>query len=452
MTTTNRIRRIKSAGIHAMILAGLIGAAGAGAQGLPGWTKQKKITMNTTATGANVAGEVKAYPVAVSLTAANFDFASAKADGSDLRFTNAAGAELPFEIESWDAAGKKAAAWVKTDVKGNDKTQFLTIHWGNPAATAAGDGKKVFAKEEGWSSAWHLAEKGGDAAGYYKDAGENGANGTGVNIKGDATGEGRMGPALNLTRASKQYILIDGSAASPLYNPTPSKGTFSIWSNAKSHTGGYVAMFSKGETGFRIHYFGDGPQTEPCIDVGSYDWCPLPKGSHTNVDDNKWYHLMYVVDKPSAWYYINGKLEVTEKDEGAWKTSGNEPVAIGNNATRARSFDGRLDEARIMGVPKDANWAKLDYESQKEGSTFLTIGTVATGLGESGRTHLADYARGAAIRRFDIHGRLVATVRSTGDARADAFELARNAKPGLHFDRLLAADGSILQTRRVILP
>lgn len=66
---------------------------------------------------------------------------------------------------------------------------------------------------------------------------------------------------------------------------------------------------------------------------------PLPKGTYTKVEDNKWYHFMFVIDRPSAWYHINGKLEVTVKDEGSWKTAGNEPVAIGNNATRASPLD-----------------------------------------------------------------------------------------------------------------
>ena len=32
------------------------------------------------------------------------------------------------------------------------------------------------------------------------------------------------------------------------------------------------------------------------------------------------------------------------------------------------------NEARILNVLKDANWAKLEYESQKEGQKFLTFG------------------------------------------------------------------------------
>ena len=35
--------------------------------------------------------------------------------------------------------------------------------------------------------------------------------------------------------------------------------------------------------------------------------------------------------------------------------------------------DGSLDEARILNVVKDADWAKLEYESQREGQKLVTF-------------------------------------------------------------------------------
>ncbi|GLZ28967.1 hypothetical protein Lesp02_11570 [Lentzea sp. NBRC 105346] len=356
------------------------GAQGAqGAQGArpAGWSQTKKIVLDTSAAGANVGADVPGFPVPVRLDATNFDFSQAKPDGSDIRFTGTGNTPLPYEIERWDAAAKQASIWVKTDVKGNNAGQHITMLYGNPEAKSESDGSKVFDPKDGWITAHHLAETGG---GQYRDSTGNGAHGKGVNITGDATAPGRVGPALKLDRNKSEYVLLDGSDTSKLFNPLPAKGTFSIWSNARSHPKDYIAMFSKGESGFRIHYFGAGPQTEPCIDVANYDWCPLPDGPFTKVDNNKWYHFVFVLDKPNAWYYINGKLEVTKQDTGAWKTTGTEPVTIGNNEktpgsnSRKRSFDGMLDEARILGVPKDKNWAKLDFESQKPGGTFVKIG------------------------------------------------------------------------------
>jgi hypothetical protein len=50
-------------------------------------------------------------------------------------------------------------------------------------------------------------------------------------------------------------------------------------------------------------------------------------------------------------------------------------LMIGNNSSATgRTFDGFVDEVRIMGVPKDANWLKPEYESAKPGQRFLTFG------------------------------------------------------------------------------
>src|SRR4051812_45161080 len=154
------------------------------------WSGHRNIIMNTTATGANIAGDVKKYPVAVQLTDSTFDFSKAKPNRDDIRFADAMGAALPYEIESWDAAAKKAAIWVRTDVKANDKTQFITLYWGNAEAASESDGKKVFDVADGFLGVWHLAEKGNVTAGGYKDATSSAAHATGVKITGDATADG----------------------------------------------------------------------------------------------------------------------------------------------------------------------------------------------------------------------------------------------------------------------
>jgi hypothetical protein len=51
------------------------------------WPISIPITMNTSESGANIKGDVAEYPVALALSAENFDFTQAKPDGSDLRFS-----------------------------------------------------------------------------------------------------------------------------------------------------------------------------------------------------------------------------------------------------------------------------------------------------------------------------------------------------------------------------
>jgi len=91
---------------------------------------------------------------------------------------------------------------------------------------------------------------------------------------------------------------------------------------------------------------------------------------------DKWYHFVGVHDHPHLKLYVNGKHDKTTTFDTAWK-SDDHAVGIGNQSQfpeRGRQWDGLLDEARVLSVPKDEHWIKLDYESQKEDQRFLTFG------------------------------------------------------------------------------
>ena len=104
----------------------------------PSWRYARSFHLNTTASGAQVTGDVYNFPVLVRLTAANFVFAQAKADGGDIRFTKNDGTALSFEIERWDPVAGLAEAWVKVDtVRGNDSSRFIIMYWGASASSAA---------------------------------------------------------------------------------------------------------------------------------------------------------------------------------------------------------------------------------------------------------------------------------------------------------------------------
>jgi hypothetical protein len=44
------------------------------------------------------------------------------------------------------------------------------------------------------------------------------------------------------------------------------------------------------------------------------------------------------------------------------------------HANEQRSWEGILDEARVMNVAVSTDWITLDYQSQKPGAKFLSFG------------------------------------------------------------------------------
>ena len=354
------------------------------------WRYERTITLDTTAAGAAVAGDVKAYPLALTFDGVSFDFAQAAADGRDLRFARPDGTLLPCAIESWNPASKSGAVWVKVDVKGNDKTQSFVLYWGNDKAEAACDSAGVFDTASGFVGVWHLSEDGSSDADGYQDATANAAHGTGVNLKPGARTAGRVGHGVQLRYADQQWIKVENDKRK-LFDLTDHV-TYSIWAKAESwsnrgedkSTPGYETMMAKGDNSWRLQMFGipewhKPPQhlLEICLEkAGKGDMCVV---GTTDMKLGQWYHFTGVHDHPKARFYVNGVLEKEDTFDFPW-SSGDHPVGLGNQSQwpvkGGRFWDGALDEARILGVSKDEHWVKLDYESQRDGQKLVTLGKV----------------------------------------------------------------------------
>ncbi len=370
----------------------LLAARASAAEDLARWRYHKVIRLDTTRQGANVRRDVKAFPVAVRLDGSNFDFSQAKSDGSDLRFSRTPGGEpLPHAVEYWDKDGQAAALWVKLDVvKANSRAQSFVMHWGNADAGDAGDARVVFEAKEGFVGVYHLNEEGNSAEGGYHDATANQAHMTGVNLKPGSRVDGRIGKGLLLTYAQAQWVKLDHPKKKRMFDLT-TRGTFSIWARANSYQNkgnekqralpGYETMFAKGDNSWRLQKFGIRDWHKPPADLiemcveqpPSGDLCVVGK---TDMVPGRWFHVVAVHDFPKAKIYVNGALEKESTFEVNW-VSGDHPVGIGNQSQfpdKGRQWDGLLDEARVLNVPKDEHWIKLDYESQREGSKLLSFG------------------------------------------------------------------------------
>jgi hypothetical protein len=341
----------------------------------------KVLTMNTSATGANVMGNVDNFPVAVVLSATSFDFALAKEHGEDLRFSKMDGTLLPYAIESWDKAGKTATIWVSVDhVLGNNATQAIRMHWGNATAADASDTKAVFDTKFGFVGVWHLDEDGNNDPDGYKDASANEAHATGVMMAPGSRVDARVGKGTwlqNSAAAPKdQWIKVD-TAKRASFNPNGKPLTVSLWALAKSFPnrstiGGYETVISKGDTSWTLQRTGTTKNWETCVRTPAYHACAISKTPNAT---NTWFFFTIVFAQPNITLYINGARDAMDVDDG-WEM-GDQPLGLGQQTQSLngkRNWDGILDEARIANVSRDANWIKLDYESQKEGQKFLTFG------------------------------------------------------------------------------
>jgi hypothetical protein len=321
------------------------------------WKHSRALWLNTGRTGANVAGTVVNFPVLVRLTKDNFNFSDALADGGDIRFTNAGGSPLPYEIEQWDAVAQKAALWVKIDtVYGNDSTHCFIMYWGasTSSATNLSNSAAVFDTSNGFGAVWHLANNGTDAT-------AGGHEGT-VYGTSDSTGIIGIGKKFN----GRDSIVIEG-----LFDSMQTL-TLSAWARLDSADGFGGEVISVGDDA--ILRTDDKPfGTEASMhSAGTADtsaiYSRIPSGQF--VARTGWHYLTATFDgatRVQIFYLdgaeaarLSGNLSIVYQGLGR-----NTCIGKHGNGNPSYDFMGMIDEVRVCRVVRSADWTKLSFMNQK---------------------------------------------------------------------------------------
>jgi biopolymer transport protein ExbB len=138
-----------ASGLAALMLwlaAGLVMPSSAYAWWNDDWSLRKKITIDASATGANITEPIgAATPVLVRLHLGNFRFQATKDDGSDLRFVLADDkTPLKYHIEKFDPLLGEALVWVSVpNLLPGAKTE-IWLYFGNKKAVAVSDPKGTY--------------------------------------------------------------------------------------------------------------------------------------------------------------------------------------------------------------------------------------------------------------------------------------------------------------------
>ncbi|MCA6124959.1 DUF2341 domain-containing protein [Bradyrhizobium sp. WSM 1704] len=123
------------------------------------WQLRKKITIDVSASGANVTDPIGTAPVLVRLHVGNFRFNSAKDDGSDLRFV--AGDDktpLKHHIEKFDSLLGEGLVWVAVPNLSPGTKNDIWLYYGNKKAIATGDPKGTYDPDT--QLVYHFNERG----------------------------------------------------------------------------------------------------------------------------------------------------------------------------------------------------------------------------------------------------------------------------------------------------
>lgn len=359
------------------------------------WSGHRTITLNTSATGANVPGNVTHFPVLIRLGESESSIINAANGGASIRFSKIDDTTpLPYEIESWSA--NEAAIWVKVDtVYGNNATQAIRMHWGNGSAASESDGAAVFDTARGHRGVFHMNQASGDIT----DATANEIVGTNT---GTTTTAGIAGPARKFegtnaantnSTTNRQFINLGNPAALSFAG----RITMSAWIRWTHVAGTENASYYR----TIINRDGSSPSAEAFLRIGqnsgSIDYAQYTTGKYTGSadiiaqspqmafeypDSTVWTHLAGVYDSVGPtqriWRLYRNGVQIAQSEDNAqaaltgaasqWR------LGRGPGSQNARWFVGDMDEVRIDNVTRDSNYIKLSYQNQRRTNTLVNIG------------------------------------------------------------------------------
>jgi hypothetical protein len=326
------------------------------------WPNSKTLLLNTTATGAHVAGTVADFPVLVRLSASTFTFSQFLSDGHDIRFINSKGVHLPFEIERFDPYAGVADVWVLVDtIRGNDSTA-ITMYWGNMNAAAQSLASLVFDTAFGYRAVWHCNDRG--LINPRIDATINGFNALPDAYEGDEWTYGVIGGCDSLDDNDDKLKASDIDAGAAL--------TLSMWVNSYEWTSS-LRQFCIAKAGpvagkQPLYSLMINEKKELAMNITASGRADSVSGG--SIALNTWYFITGTYDGSSIKVYLDGVLVNSSPVSGAIDTSRSN-VYIGYFDKLSQKLHGKIDEVRIMRTAASADWIKLNYENQKTNGTLV---------------------------------------------------------------------------------
>lgn len=364
------------------------------------WTKYREVSINTTASGANVPTAQTNFPVLVRLANTNAASGSdvlseALANGADIRFTDSTGSVvLPHEIEHW--SNSSAAIWVRVPTVAGDANTKIRLYWNRSGASSTSNSAAVFGNN-GFLGVWHMGTASGTAARVNaaspgtNDAIPSGTEAASMNPTAGIIG---MSDSLRAQSAANsgqdtddhfnmgQITFPNTQVTVSMWVNHPNPQAFTNWNHYFTHGNGNLEhnlWFGRNSNtnGWRARGAGpDGESGNPENTTVTDGLIPL----------ETWMHLAVSKDSTDGvrWrMFRNGEMVVN-----FMPTSGlsNHQFIAG---TRANNYIGRslwadpnshikVDEVRTSSIARHPHWMKLEYETQKAGTNAVALGTTVT--------------------------------------------------------------------------
>jgi len=330
------------------------------------WRYRKNITIDA----SKVSADLNNFPLLITLFDTDLQN-DAQASGNDIMFTDATGAILYHEIETYNRVYNSThahlAAWVKTNLSGTQDT-ILSMYYGNPTIV------KQENQEEVWDSyyrgIWHLSENPSDSAPQMKDSTSNNNDGTaqgGMDTENQI--DARIDGGLKFEPNNNINCGIDSSL------DLVQEFSVEFWVNIRNETGAssWPPIISRGNGQLDKGWMLFQNEQSSKIDFVYRDTSEVSNwilDTGTALQLETWYHIVvtYSVSQGVAKLFIDGSQFDTDNTVSEIQSS---PLGL---FIAEGDFNGSLDEIRISDIARSSDWISTEYNNQYDPSSFYTLG------------------------------------------------------------------------------
>ena len=346
---------------------------------------------------------LKSFPVLIVLNESIPDFRYRQFEspaGNDLRFTDAQTNELNYEIESWDTNGS-SYVWVQMPslVDSND---YIYARWGNeiettpPGYTADGT-----VWTNGYAGVWHLDEK----SGIHYDSTENNNNGTPYNGV-DQDEPGQINGADRFDGLNDTVKVLDSASLD-----VSSKLTISAW--FKLNDWNRQAVIARKSASYRFYNRDLGSGSGPYAMTLKLQGVTPGEANHaaSNYSNGQWYYCVGTYDSAGGAnnlkLYRNGVQVAATTASGSITVSADD-LYFGSTDGIEDRFPGIIDEVRVCGVTRSADWIWACWLNQASNTVFCEFGPIdgvalppeiSNSGGATGITHNSAFLNGNLLSR-----------------------------------------------------
>ncbi len=320
------------------------------------WSFRKKITIDTTSAGVELAKTLQEYPVLIRLHTGNFKyFLDVKADASDLRFmAKDDKTPLKFHVEKIDPINEIALIWVKLPmITTKTNSDYIWMYYGNPNGVNAADTPGTY--DSSYIEVYSF--KDAETIPKNKTSYPVGVSSSNINIKPASL----IGAGVTLDGINNINL-----AVSPVIRINPQTGySFSLWLRSPGIEKDSV-IYNVADKTFNLILGHD--QNGMYLSI-TKNGTTIAEVKSRALLKNAWQHVAFTLDKKEIKLYVDG-IEVGKSAVNVPEFG--DKFTIGSSTSEDKYLIAELDEVRISNILRSPTWIYANSKIQGQASKLLS--------------------------------------------------------------------------------